>query len=84
MTWIQYCIMPSTSIGMGGCAGQGHSRTFVIADPVKAFIWPAKVMAMSTIDLLWDGGAKAKKVIEGFKPTIEKAKYVETMQSLVE
>ena len=78
------CIMPSTSIGMGGCGGQGHSRTFVIEDPIKAFIWPAKVMAMATIDLLWNGGEKANKVIEGFKPTIDKEKYVEVMQSLVE
>ncbi|MBN2334212.1 amidohydrolase [Candidatus Bathyarchaeota archaeon] len=78
------CIMPTTSIGMAGTEGQGHSRTLRIVDPIKQYIWPAKTMAMTVVDLLYDGAGEAKKVIDGFTPTIKRGEYVEFMKKLVE
>jgi amidohydrolase len=78
------CIMPTTSIGMSGTEGEGHSRHLKIADPVKQYIWPAKALAMAVVDLLYDGAKEAKQVIESFTPTIERDDYVEFMRKLVE
>jgi amidohydrolase len=78
------CIMPTTSIGMSGTEGEGHSRNLKIADPVKQYIWPAKAMAVAVVDLLYDGAKEAKQVIASFTPTIERHEYVEFMRKLVE
>ena len=45
------CIHPL----MGGFSGALHSRDFRVADPEAAYILPAKLMAMTAVDLL--GGA---------------------------
>ena len=78
------CIMPTTSIGMSGTEGQGHSRHLKIVDPVKQYIWPAKALAVTVVDLLYEGAKEAKQVIESFTPTIERDEYVEFMRKLVE
>jgi len=77
------CVMPTTSIGMTGTEGAGHSRDLRIVDPVKQYIWPAKALAVVVVDLLADDANEAKLVIEGFKPTIKREEYTEFMKKLV-
>jgi len=78
------CIMPTTSIGMGGCGGSGHSRDFKIIDSIRQYIVPAKAIAVTVVDLLYDDASAAKKVIEGFVPTIKRDEYSDFMKKLVE
>ena len=78
------CIMPTTSIGMSGTEGRGHSRELRIVDPVKQYIWPAKAIAVTVVDLLYGDAKEAKNVIEGFKPTIKREEYTDFMKKLVE
>jgi len=78
------CIMPTTSIGMAGTEGAGHSRDLKVVDPVKQYIWPAKALAVSVVDLLADDAKEAKQVINGFKPTINRKEYMEFMKKLVQ
>jgi amidohydrolase len=78
------CIMPTTSIGMGGSAGQGHSRDFKITDSVRQYIVPAKALAVTIVDLLYDDAVAAKNVINGFVPTIKRGEYSDFMKTLVE
>ena len=78
------CIMPTTSIGMGGSAGQGHSRDFKITDSVRQYIVPAKALAVTVVDLLYDDAVAAKNVINGFVPTIKRDEYSDFMKTLVE
>ena len=77
------CIMPTTSIGMSGTEGAGHSRHFKITDPVKQYIVPAKAIAVTVIDLLYDDAEPTKKIIKDFEPTIERSNYTEFMKNLV-
>ena len=77
------CIMPTSSIGMVGSEGAGHSREFRVIDPVKQYIVPAKAMAMIVIDLLYDDARAVKQVIEDFNPTIKREEYTEFMHNLV-
>jgi amidohydrolase len=78
------CIIPTSSIGMTGAEGAGHSRSFKIVDPIKQYIVPAKVLAISVIDLLYNKAAEAKRIIQEFKPTIKREHYAEFMHKLVE
>jgi amidohydrolase len=77
------CIMPTTSIGMGGCTGRGHGRDYKIVDTQIAYVLPAKVMALTCVDLLYDKAKLAKKITKGFKPTIPPEDYTSFMQRLV-
>lgn len=78
------CIMPTTSIGMTGTEGAGHSRHLKIVDPIKQYIVPAKTIAVTVIDLLYDNASSAKHVIESFTPKIKIEEYSEFMKKLVE
>ncbi len=78
------CIMPTTSIGMGGCEGPGHSRDFMITDSIRQYIVPAKALAVTVVDLLFDNAFAAKKVIDGFVPTIKRNEYTVFMKKLFE
>ena len=78
------CVMPTTSIGMAGTEGAGHSRDLKIVDPIKQYIWPAKALAVAVVDLLVDDAEEAKLVINGFKPTIKRKEYTEFMKKLVQ
>ncbi|MFA5870252.1 MAG: amidohydrolase [Candidatus Bathyarchaeia archaeon] len=77
------CIMPTTSIGMGGCTGRGHGRDFKIVDKQTAYVLPAKVMALTCVDLLYDKAKLAREITKGFKPTIPPADYTGFMKRLV-
>ena len=78
------CIMPTTSIGMIGTEGAGHSRHLKIIDPVKQYIVPAKAIAVTVIDLLFEDAEPAKSVINSFQPTIKREEYTGFMKKLVE
>lgn len=66
------CIQPS----MGGFGGHAHSCDFTIADENTAYILPAKIMAMTVIDLLSDGAKKAKHIKQQYKPRMTKDEYI--------
>jgi hypothetical protein len=77
------CVMPTSSIGMGGVTGTGHGRTYEFVDRKLGYIVPAKVLALACVDLLIDGAAKAKEIIGSFEPSIPSGEYTEFMRKLV-
>jgi metal-dependent amidase/aminoacylase/carboxypeptidase family protein len=77
------CIMPTTSVGMGGVTGVGHGRTMKIVNMETEYVLPAKALALTCVDLLYDNASLANKIIKGFKPTIPPEKYTEFMKNLV-
>ena len=56
---------------------------FLINDFELAIIVPAKVLAMTVIDLLADDAAKAKEIKAKCKPILTKEEYILTMDSLL-
>jgi len=76
-------IMPAIHPYAGGTSGITHGSDFIIDDYERAVILPAKIMAMTVIDLLADGAVKAKAVIEKSKPAYTKAQYLALMESLL-
>lgn len=77
-------LMPFIHMSTGGYAGDAHSREFTICDKEMAYIMPAKAMAMTVIDLLWDHAAGAKAVRDGFRPKFTRESYLEFWQKFSE
>jgi len=68
-------LIPSIHPHVGGVEGAAHSRDFIIVDPYMASVVPAKLMAMTLIDLLYDGARKAKEAVKSFRPLVPRDAY---------
>ena len=73
-------IMPSIHPYVGGFSGAGHGVDWAIADQYLAYVLPAKLMAMTVIDLLSNGAALAKEILERDKPRMTKDEYLAFMR----
>ena len=71
-------IMPALHGYFRGFSGTAHTDDFLAADPVQAYVEPAKMLALNVIDLLYgDGGCAAK--IAAAKPPMTRAEYLKRM-----
>src|SRR5262249_18744219 len=75
-------VMPGLHPYMGGARGGHHAADFEIADPVLAYLGPAKVLALTAVDLLWDGGTLARDVLRSSKPRMTKEEYLKFQRGL--
>ena len=69
-------IMPACHPYTGGAVGAGHSKGYVIEDYEMAVVNPAKIMAMSVIDLLAEGAAGAREALHLWKPAMTREQYL--------
>ncbi len=69
-------VIPSIHPYIGGIKGAAHTRTFKVVDLDMVSVIPAKILAMTVIDLLWDGAAEAKRIKAEFKPVFTKDEYL--------
>ena len=69
-------IMPILQPTMGGFSGNLHAIEFSVADKVRAYIEPAKLMTMTIIDLLADGAECALEIKKSFVPKMTKEEYL--------
>jgi amidohydrolase len=74
-------IMPFIHISTGGYSGTAHSQNFTICDEEMAYVMPAIAMAMTTIDLLWDGAVEALKIKENYTPKFTKESYLKLLKA---
>jgi metal-dependent amidase/aminoacylase/carboxypeptidase family protein len=56
--------------------GKTHGADFRITEPEHAYLSPAKLLAMTAIDLLWDDAAPARRIIGDFQPAMTKDEYL--------
>ncbi len=68
-------LIPVIQPTMGGFFGSAHSREFKISSPELAYLMPAKIMALTVVDLLADGASAAKNVKASFTPKLTKEEY---------
>ena len=76
-------IMPHCGLGVGGAAGRGHSREYVMTDKYNAYVAPCKIYAGALIDLLWNGGKVAQKVLDEHEPVVAKDKYMDYWRDIL-
>jgi amidohydrolase len=75
-------IMPAIEAAAVGSSGTGHGADYAICDPEMAYITPAKAAAMTLIDLLVDGAACARQVVDAYEPPMSKDEYLAFMRAL--
>lgn len=69
-------ILPAIHPYTAGADGAGHSSDYLITDYKRAVVNPAKIMAMSVIDLLAGDAEGAKRVTSSFRPAMSKSAYL--------
>lgn len=75
-------IMPSLLAVFGGVSGALHTKDFRLEDPEVAYVIPAKAIAFTIIDLLFDGACKAQQIIKDFQPKMTKERYFEFQEEM--
>ena len=60
---------------MGGFCGTLHGADFRITDPQKAYIVPAKMMALTAYHLLKDQAKQAYEFMDSYKPMMTRKEY---------
>ena len=69
------CVIPALHAYSGGIEGKFHSCEFRVADPVVACVEPAKILAMSVVDLM------TMEKIESSYDFMTKQDYLENLKS---
>jgi amidohydrolase len=69
-------IMPVLHPYMGGARGSGHGADYEIVDKPLAYVAPAKALARMVVDMLADGAAGAREVLDKGKPRLSKDAYL--------
>jgi amidohydrolase len=69
-------LMPVIHPYVASARGKTHGADFHIHEPQHAYLTPAKLLAMTAIDLLYDNAAVAKQIIGDFQPAMTKAGYL--------
>lgn len=70
-------VLPFAHLSSGGFSGTAHSRDFDVCDEEMVYVMPARAMAMTVVDLLWDGAREARQIRNDFQPKFTREKYVE-------
>ena len=74
-------IMPTLHPMFGGVKGALHTREYKIVDEDYAYLAPAKAMALTVVDLLFNNAEKGREILDNFTPVMTKEQYLEFMES---
>ncbi len=77
-------LIPAIHPYIGGIEGRGHARDFRVVDEEMAWLIPAKIMAATVIDLLWDDGREAEALIADFEPVYGREDYLQMWRDTIE
>lgn len=75
-------IMPAIQPMAGGANGTSHGDDYQVVDMETACLTPAKAMAMTVVDLLYDGAAAAHQLLAGFKPVMDRDEYLAFLRKM--
>lgn len=74
-------IIPTLHPMFGGVNGALHTRNYSIIDEEYAYLAPAKAMALTVIDILYDNAKIGNEILKNFKPAMTKEEYLAYMES---
>lgn len=73
-------IMPAIHPVTGGARGSVHTTEWHAGNVDDAVLRPAKAMAMTIIDLLYDGARRAEELLDRSPPPMTKEQYLQFLQ----
>lgn len=76
--------VPVVNFTSKGFEGKLHGADFKITDPEKAYILPAKLLALTVYKLLKNGGQEAKKIAKSYTPVFNKESYIQYVKNTIE
>lgn len=74
-------VLPVINFTHGGVTGGLHSADFAVTDEEKAYIMPAKMMALTAYALLREDAALAKQTIADFVPAMTVEEYIARIEA---
>ena len=77
-------LVPVVNFTFKGFEGKLHGADFKITDPEKAYILPAKLLALTVYELLKNGGQEAKKITKSYTPVFNKESYIQYVKNTIE
>ncbi len=77
-------LMPVFHGRAGGITGRAHEPDYRIVDKYLAYVIPAKAMAMTVVDLLWDKADAAAEIKDNFKPVFTKETWLEAWKTIMD
>ena len=77
-------LVPVVNFTFKGFEGKLHGADFKITDPEKAYILPAKLLALTVDKLLKNGGQEAKKITKSYTPVFNKESYIQYVKNTIE
>jgi amidohydrolase len=75
-------LVPTVHPYAGGASGAGHGADYRIDDYRRAVVNPAKVLAMTVVDLLTDDAREARRIKAEFKPRMSRDQYLAYLRRL--
>lgn len=69
-------LLPTIQFRIAGANDRFHSSEYRLVDKETAYLSSAKILAMNVIDLLYDGGKEAQRIISDFEPLFTKEEYL--------
>src|SRR5215468_1452577 len=69
-------LMPVIHPYVAAARGKTHGADFHIHEPEHGYLTPAKLLAMTAIDLLYGDAAPAKEILAKFEPAMTKEAYL--------
>jgi hypothetical protein len=75
-------VMPVLHPWAAGASGASHGADFQFTDYDTALISPTRALALTVVDLLVDGAAQARAVLEAFQQRFTKESYLSFVRAL--
>lgn len=73
-------IIPTVHPYTGGATGIGHGADYLVQDWEQAVVNPAKVMAMTVVDLLYEDAAGARQIMDTARLPLTKDAYLSLLR----
>jgi metal-dependent amidase/aminoacylase/carboxypeptidase family protein len=75
-------LMPALHAYMKAGKANLHTEDFVISDPRLAYIESAKGLALTAVDLLWDGAREGLAIKKDYRPKYTKEEYLRVLSHI--
>ena len=76
-------LMPVIHPYVVAATGNGHGIDYVVQDYELGVLTGAKAMAMTVIDLLFDGAQRARRIADEYRAPLTKESYLSLMRSML-
>ncbi|HHW18142.1 MAG TPA: amidohydrolase [Firmicutes bacterium] len=76
-------VLPAIHPSCGGAKGTGHSEDFIVEDPDTAYVLPAKLLALTAVDLLYGDASLGRQIVSEFQPVIARKDYAATWEKIL-